>query len=99
MDVALHLTLYIKLQDKIRVLLQQIDEVIVQDKAAEAERVEFTTDTLNTFIGELKDALASKPEPADKEQKKQHREKKKQRPEGCIRVWSDRCSSRLLSCA
>ena len=67
-----------KLQDKIRVLLQQIDEVIVQDKAAEAERVEFTTDTLNTFIGELKDALASKPEPADKEQKKQHREKKKQ---------------------
>lgn len=48
----------------------------MQDKAAEAERVEFTTDTLNTFIGELKDALASKPEPADKEQKKQHREKK-----------------------
>ena len=67
-----------KLQDKIRVLLQQIDEVIVQDKAAEAERVEFTTDTLKTFIGELKDALAAKPEPADKEQKKQHREKKKQ---------------------
>ena len=67
-----------KLQDKIRVLLQQIDEVIAQDKAAEAERVEFTTDTLNTFIGELKDALAAKPEPADREQKKQHREKKKQ---------------------
>ncbi len=67
-----------KLQEKIRVLLQQIDEVIAHDKAAEAERVEFTTDTLNTFIGELKDALAAKPEPADKEQKKQHREKKKQ---------------------
>ena len=67
-----------KLQEKIRVLLQQIDEVIAQDKAAEAESVEFTTDTLNTFIGELKDALAAKPEPADKEQKKQHREKKKQ---------------------
>lgn len=67
-----------KLQEKIRVLLRQIDEVIAQDKAAEAERVEFTTDTLNTFIGELKDALAAKPEPADKEQKKQHREKKKQ---------------------
>ncbi len=67
-----------KLQEKIRVLLQQIDEVIAQDKAAEAERVEFTTDTLNTFIGELKDALAAKPEPADREQKKQHREKKKQ---------------------
>jgi len=67
-----------KLQEKIRVLLQLIDEVIAQDKAAEAERVEFTTDTLNTFIGELKDALAAKPEPADREQKKQHREKKKQ---------------------
>ena len=67
-----------KLQEKIRVLLQQIDEVIAQDKAAEAERVEFTTDTLNTFIGELKDALAAKPEPADREQKKQLREKKKQ---------------------
>ena len=67
-----------KLQEKIRVLLQQIDEVIAQDKAAESEFVEFTADTLNTFIGELKDALAAKPEPADKEQKKQHREKKKQ---------------------
>lgn len=67
-----------KLQEKIRVLLQQIDEVIAQDKAAEAESVEFTTDTLNTFIGELKDALAAKPEPADKDQKKQRREKKKQ---------------------
>ena len=67
-----------KLQEKIRVLLQQIDEDIAQDKAAESEFVEFTADTLNTFIGELKDALAAKPEPADKEQKKQHREKKKQ---------------------
>lgn len=67
-----------KLQEKIRALLRQIDEVIAQDKAAEAESVEFTTDTLNTFIGELKDALAAKPEPADKEQKKQLRQKKKQ---------------------
>lgn len=67
-----------KLQEKIRMLLQQIDEVIAQDKAAESESVEFTADTLNTFIGELKDALAAEPEPADKEQKKQHREKKKQ---------------------
>ena len=85
-----------KLQEKIRVLLQQIDEVIAQDKAAEAERVEFTTDTLNTFIGELKDALAAKPEPADKEQKKQHREKKKQLKE--LEKHRDKlneCDSRL----
>lgn len=67
-----------KLQEKIRVLLQQIDEVIAQDKAAEAESVEFTPETLDSLIGELKDALAAEPEPSDKELKKQQREKKKQ---------------------
>ncbi len=67
-----------KLQEKIRALLRQIDEVIAQDKAAEAESAGFTPDTLNTLICELKDALAAKPEPADKEQKKQLRQKKKQ---------------------
>ena len=67
-----------KLQEKIRVLLAQIDEVIAQDKAAQAEAVEFTPETLDSLIGELKDALAAEPEPSDKEQKKQHREKKKQ---------------------
>lgn len=67
-----------KLQEKIRVLLQQIDEVIAQDKAAEAEAVEFTPETLDSLIGELKDALAAEPEPSDKERKEQHREKKKQ---------------------
>lgn len=67
-----------KLQKKIRVLLQQIDEVIAQDKAAEAESVEFTPETLDSLIGELKDALAAEPEPSDKELKKQQREKKKQ---------------------
>ena len=67
-----------KLQEKIRVLLQQIDEVIAQDKAAEAESVEFTPETLNTLIGELKDSLAAKPEPEDREQKKQRRRQKKQ---------------------
>ena len=63
-----------KLQEKIRALLRQIDQVIAQDKAAEAESAGFTPDTLNTLIGELKDALAAKPEPADKEQKKQLRQ-------------------------
>ena len=67
-----------KLQEKIRVLLAQIDEVIAQDKAAQAEAVEFTPETLDSLIGELKDALAAEPEPSDKERKKQHREKKKQ---------------------
>lgn len=67
-----------KLQEKIRVLLQQIDEVIAQDKAAEAETVEFTPETLDSLIGDLKDALAAESQPADKEQKKQQREKKRQ---------------------
>ncbi len=67
-----------KLQEKIRVLLEQIDEVIAQDKAAEAESVEFTPETLTSIIGELKDTLSAEPESADKNQKKQLREKKKQ---------------------
>lgn len=67
-----------KLQEKIRVILQQIDEVIAQDNSVESERVEFTPETLNTMIGELKDALAAKPEPVGKEQKKQRRQQKKQ---------------------
>ena len=67
-----------KLQEKIRILLQQIDEVIAQDKAAEAEAVEFTPETLTSLIGELKDALAAEPEPTNKEQKKARRKQKKQ---------------------
>ena len=67
-----------KLQEKIQVLLQQIDEVIAQDNAAEAESVEVTPATLNTLIADLKDALAAEPEPIEKDLKKQRREKKKQ---------------------
>ena len=67
-----------KLQEKIRILLGQIDEVIAQDKATESESVEFTPETLDSLIDDLKDALASEPEPADKVRKKQQREKKKQ---------------------
>ena len=67
-----------KLQEKIRILLQQIDEVIAQDKAAESEPVEFTSESLTSIIGELKEVLAAQPEPADKESKKARRERKKQ---------------------
>ena len=67
-----------RLQEKIRVLLQQIDEVIAQDKTAKMEATEFTPEALTSLIGELKDALASEPEPADKEQKKACRERTKQ---------------------
>ena len=68
----------VKLQDKIRVLLQQIDEVIAQDKASESDKVEFTPETVTALIGELNEALYTKPEPTTKEEKKQVRERKKQ---------------------
>ena len=67
-----------KLQEKIRVLLGQIDDVIAQDKAAETDKVDFTPETLTSLITELQDSLSAEPEPTDKEHKKQQREKKKQ---------------------
>ena len=53
------------------------DRRIAQDKAAETEAVEFTPEALTSLIGELKDALASEPEPTNKEQKKVRREQEK----------------------
>lgn len=67
-----------KLQEKIRVLLGQIDDVIAQDKAAETDKVDFTPETLTSLITELQASLSAEPTPTDKEQKKQQREKKKQ---------------------
>ncbi len=67
-----------KLQEKIRVLLGQIDDVIAQDKATGSDKVEFTPETLTSLITELQDSLSAEPEPTGKEQKKQQREKKKQ---------------------
>lgn len=67
-----------KLLEKIRILLEQIDEVIAQDNAAGSERVEFTPEALTSIIGELNGALATEPEPADNEQKKQRRERGRQ---------------------
>lgn len=67
-----------KLQEKIHVLLGQIDDVIAQDKAAETDKVDFTPETLTSLITELQASLSSEPTPTDKEHKKQQREKKKQ---------------------
>ena len=67
-----------KLQEKIHVLLGQIDDVIAQDKAAESDKMEFTPETLTSLISDLQDSLAAESEPSGKEQKKQMREKKKQ---------------------
>lgn len=67
-----------KLQDKIRVLLQQIDEAIAQDNASEQDKVEFTPEALTSIIAELKETLASQPEPKGKEERKERRERNKQ---------------------
>lgn len=67
-----------KLQEKIRVLLQQVDEVIAQDKAGETQPVEFTPETLGALIGELKESLSSQPEPTQEEQGKSRKEQERQ---------------------
>ena len=67
-----------KLQEKIHVLLGQIDDVIAQDKAAGTDKVDFTPETLTSLITELQASLSSEPTPTDKGHKKQQREKKKQ---------------------
>lgn len=66
-----------KLQEKIRVLLGQIDDAVAQDKAAETDKVDFTPDTLTSLITELQDSLSAEPESADKERQKRRREKKR----------------------
>ena len=67
-----------KLQEKLRILLQQIDEVIVQEKAAEGGKADITTEELTTFIEELKASIPAELETKDEEQKKARREKEKQ---------------------
>ena len=66
-----------KLQEKIRVLLGQIDDAVAQDKAAETDKVDITPDTLTSLITELQDSLSAEPESADKERQKRRREKKR----------------------
>lgn len=51
----------VKLQEKIRVLLGQIDDVIAQDKAIESDKVDFTPETLTSLITELQDSLSKEP--------------------------------------
>lgn len=66
------------LMDKIRALLEQVDEAIAQDNAAESPAVEFTPAQLTEIVDELKNSLAQAPEAKDKEEKKALRVKKEQ---------------------
>lgn len=66
-----------KLMDKIRVLLEQVDEFIAQENTPQDTPVEFTPAMLSEIVDELKDALEHEPEPVNKEQKKARSEKRK----------------------
>ena len=60
-----------KLQEKIRVLLQQIDESIAQDNAAEKDDVEITPQQITNIIEKLKENLSTSTEDVpDKVKKK-----------------------------
>ena len=67
-----------KLQEQIRTLLLQVDDVIAQDNAAKTEGVEFTAALLDEISEELNKSLESVPEPKTKEEKQAVRTKKKQ---------------------
>ena len=66
-----------KLLEKIRVLLQQINEQMAQDKAAEVDTLELTPQTLCEISKEFKEALGSAPEAKTKEEKAAQRGKNK----------------------
>jgi transposase len=63
---------------KISVLLEQIDETIAQDNAAENDSVEFTSEVISGLALELKEALSAQPAAKTKEEKKARRAKETQ---------------------
>ncbi len=66
------------LMDKIRILLEQVDEAIAQENSIKGTSVEFTPCRLSDIVDELKEALKRQPATKDKEEKKALRKKKKQ---------------------
>ena len=67
-----------KLMEKRRILLQQVDEVIAQEKSFKKKEIEFTPVMLGELSAKLKEALAAAPAPKSKEEKAQRREKERQ---------------------
>ena len=68
-----------KLMAKIRVLLEQVENVIAQENVAESkEKVEFTPSMLTDIISELKESLDDVPVPTNKERKKDYKERRRQ---------------------
>ena len=66
------------MQEQIRTLLLQVDDVMAQDNATKEDGVEFTTALLGEISEELNKSLESVPEPKTKEEKQAIRTKKKQ---------------------
>ena len=67
-----------RLLEKIKMLLEQIDDVIAQDNASEQEKVEFTPELLHSMAKELNASLAEKPTPTTKDEKMERKAKEKQ---------------------
>lgn len=67
-----------RLMDKIRILLEQVDEAIAQENSIKDTSVEFTPCRLSDIVDELKEALKRQSATKDKEEKKALRKKKKQ---------------------
>lgn len=63
--------------DKIRILLEQVDETITQENSTKDTPIEFTPAMLSDIVNELKEALEHQPVTKDKEQKEleEHRDK------------------------
>lgn len=65
-----------KLLDKIKVLLEQVDESIAQEKAEESTPLELTPSQLTEICAELRKSLDNAPRPVSKEDKARRREQK-----------------------
>lgn len=64
------------LMDKIRILLEQVDQAIAQENSIKDTSVEFTPCRLSDIVDELKEALERQPATKDKEEKKALRKRR-----------------------
>ena len=67
-----------RLLAKIKAILEQVDESIIQDKNKEESQIALTMDDLRSIVEDLNDSIKSAPEPTTKEEKKSQKAKKKQ---------------------
>ena len=68
----------VRLMEKIRVLLSQIDDAVAQENADTQEKVEFTPSQLGEICEELRQSLAQSPAPESKEDRRARRKKERE---------------------